>query len=1062
MGAGSWTSRIGITLAAAGPPLLAIGVWRSFVSTHPVLAVFVLLCYEAVVAIVRFSGQVAGDLRDLWRQRLVDHIDRAVRRQVSRFGTQYRDYMVASQRFIDQKGLQTVGYYAPQLDDVFVDVSLAFRAPHQVPTGLLASQPTDPADRRSMDEFLDQQIPMVLAVVGAPGSGKTTLLRHTARKICLAGRGRRRTVPILLYLRDHAATIHTDRNVGIPELVGRLLRQAGITEPQGWFEQQLRKGNCVVLLDGLDEVASQLHRTSVAAWVESQVVQHPKNDYVITSRPQGYLSAPIHGTIVLNVLAFTDRQLTTFVHLWYLAVEQHTDEAVGDDVRRRAEESAEDLLDRLNRTPALYELTVNPLLLTMIVNVHRYRGILPGSRSKLYREICSVMLGLRQEAKKLPINLDGDRKETVLRALAYAMMRRRVVDLPRSEVIKEIGPPLRRMSRDLTPDDFMADVASNGLLVERENDLFSFAHLTFQEHLAAMHIRSRHETDVLVQTVGDSWWREVTLLYTAQADADPIVRACLESVTVPALALAFDCTEHDSDLAPELRDYLDNLLESVFNPGTTPEFRRLMAGVLATRHLRRMIRGGAGAGRICPAPITTGLYWLFQQDVPDREPDRLALVAPVANTPVTGVRGDDALTVARWVNDITGTGHTYRLPTEEELHDQATRRALMSASPGDEPLAVWVAPAKDGERPTLWMAPGTTDPRKIDADVVAEHIRQDLTREVTVLARILLVHTIVANRLLHTGLTRIVDLARAPRPMLIREVEVALGRARARSDVVDEFIDRSAELHRALCAALSADEPIDLSSAFDLAHAPRIALTRTHGPAGILEFADLDDMDRANRVLGSLVGDSLELPPTALERLLALDTVQRLDFDQALAAAAAAASSFNEGLALDAYLAFDRSVGIALSYAAARSLAVADTLDGWFRQFTREFLNFAWHRHVQHEHFVVSPDLLAEKIDHAWNIAQHVTEMANDMWTQQVIGNLRDVAPPVANRREPVTAENAGTIRILALCLAAEADVHGARALGDELREIVAGVTLLERRATGHAAPSETIILATS
>ena len=38
---------------------------------------------------------------------------------------------------------------------------------------------------------------------------------------------------------------------------------------------------------------------------------------------------------------------------------------------------------RLKQAPALYDLTVNPLLLTMIANVHRYRGTLPGSMRAL-------------------------------------------------------------------------------------------------------------------------------------------------------------------------------------------------------------------------------------------------------------------------------------------------------------------------------------------------------------------------------------------------------------------------------------------------------------------------------------------------------------------------------------------------------------------------------------------------------------------------------------------------------------------------------------------------------
>ncbi|MGH3801048.1 MAG: hypothetical protein ACRDTD_13090, partial [Pseudonocardiaceae bacterium] len=62
--------------------------------------------------------------------------------------------------------------------------------------------------------------------------------------------------------------------------------------------------------------------------------------------------------------------------------------------------------------------------------------------------------------------------------------------------------------------------------------------------------------------------------------------------------------------------------------------------------------------------------------------------------------------------------------------------------------------------------------------------------------------------------------------------------------------------------------------------------------------------------------------------------------------------------------------------------------------------------------------------------------------------------------QQPLTTETATTIRLTALCLAAEADAREASQLGDTFREIAAGVTLLQRRAAGQAVPTETIMLA--
>ena len=258
----------------------------------------------------------------------------------------YRGFVLAGLRFIDLKGLATVGPFTPKLDEVFVDVSLASRPPHLVQAGLLADLPADVNERRALREFLDGPEPVVLAVVGAPGSGKTTLLRHTARQVCLRrrdrphrcifptksnaawGRFRGRRLPILLYLRDHVAAIVADPRVALADLLRGTLGGLRAAEPEGWFEQRLRGGECVVLLDGLDEVARQEDRTKVAAWAERQIRQYPGNDYVITSRPHGYRTAGIDGAAVLEVRGFTAEQVARFVRGWYLAVERHS---TGDD-----------------------------------------------------------------------------------------------------------------------------------------------------------------------------------------------------------------------------------------------------------------------------------------------------------------------------------------------------------------------------------------------------------------------------------------------------------------------------------------------------------------------------------------------------------------------------------------------------------------------------------------------------------------------------------------------------------------------------------------------------------
>ena len=75
----------------------------------------------------------------------------------------------------------------------------------------------------------------------------------------------------------------------------------------------------MILLDGLDKVARQEDRGTVAAWVERQISSYPGNHFVITSRPHGFPGPVIAHADVLAVRPFTAEQVQQFLNRWYLA-----------------------------------------------------------------------------------------------------------------------------------------------------------------------------------------------------------------------------------------------------------------------------------------------------------------------------------------------------------------------------------------------------------------------------------------------------------------------------------------------------------------------------------------------------------------------------------------------------------------------------------------------------------------------------------------------------------------------------------------------------------------------
>lgn len=419
-----------------------------------------------------------------------------------------------------------------------------------------------------------------LAILGAPGSGKTTLLRHLT--LAYASRDRAslhpkapRFVPVLLYLRDVYLDIVADP---APMLVELILRQVQrlhpsdpLQPPPDWFAARLRRHQCLILLDGLDEVADEGQRRQVSQWVDAQMAAYPDTPFILTSRPFGYQSAKWQQPMmVLAVKPFTLKQLRQFVRNWYLQTEIIS--RAGEDdlgVQTEAQEQADDLIRRIVETPTIAAMATNPLLLTMIATVHRRGSALPGKRVELYKEICQVLLEKRQRAKKLPIALSASQIQAVLQSLALAMMMCNTRKFNLSQSDRLIQAKLSSVSATaIKSEEFLKQVKDiSGLFIAKEQEgVYEFAHLSFQEYLAAVEIKESNREKLLIEVMGKpeklSWWAETIRLYAAQSDATNLIRTALKQTAVPALALAYDCLEEGKSVEPGVRQQLEEVLEA--------------------------------------------------------------------------------------------------------------------------------------------------------------------------------------------------------------------------------------------------------------------------------------------------------------------------------------------------------------------------------------------------------------------------------------------------------------------------------------------------------------------
>jgi formylglycine-generating enzyme required for sulfatase activity len=374
-----------------------------------------------------------------------------------------------------------------------------------------------------------------IAFLGKPGSGKTTLLRYIGRS-CLETlpdvKSTGGLIPMFFWVR------HVERSgakIQQPDDLWKYFYQycndqLDLALPGGFFETQAQEGKLLVLVDGLDEVASSARREMLASVVQRFANSlSRRNRVAITSRPAGYRQELLPDFRHLEILDFGEPEIRKFLGLWY---------AVREPNPKEAESRAAELWEALKNS-GIRDMAGNPLILTLIALIHQVETKLPDGRALLYDKCTECLLDLWRA--KLPVapELAQFTLHNKRRALSRAAYQAQV-EAP-AEATKDgaagllmdehwllkqfesfIGteyPGLERghIAKVLLDALRMRD----GVLTEQQTGRFGFLHKTFQEYFAAWHIVDSVDgvddaLGYIEKHIGNPYWRETLVLAVAQ------------------------------------------------------------------------------------------------------------------------------------------------------------------------------------------------------------------------------------------------------------------------------------------------------------------------------------------------------------------------------------------------------------------------------------------------------------------------------------------------------------------------------------------------------------------
>lgn len=475
----------------------------------------------------------------------------------------YRQWVENQHRYLAITGLRTRQPVDVELEKVFVKLSVDPRplareavSGEQLTKGMVDGERLPAEFARSTRHARPDDAPVPvgealqrisdsgargLVVLGGPGTGKTTMMKWLALTYAQNRQGERlddkkERLPIYLALRDVARLVKPGP---LHEVVAHANQERECQLSPEFYRGRLAEGRCIVLLDGLDEVADAEGRKRVAQWVQTRCDGLRGNPFVVTCRPAGFREDYLPpGFLRADVLAFTDDDVRDFARNWCVAVEMSS-RPDDPDAEAAGKRAAADLVAAVGSNPGVKALAVTPLMLAIIALVHRFRARLPDRRVDLYAECVEVLLGHWDEAKDLLVDIPARKSLQVLQPLALWMHQlgpvedtdeeNQLREAKREDIESVIAPHLQAIG--LTEADagrFLDSVRDrSGLLVERGPDVFGFQHQTFQEYLAAKEIRDRRQFDLLAQAFGEGYWREVSLLCAGIGNATDLVEAIL-------------------------------------------------------------------------------------------------------------------------------------------------------------------------------------------------------------------------------------------------------------------------------------------------------------------------------------------------------------------------------------------------------------------------------------------------------------------------------------------------------------------------------------------------------
>lgn len=327
---------------------------------------------------------------------------------------------------------------------------------------------------------------------GQSGSGKSMLLKYIAFSYAKGHFKNNdkwndvfsdQPIPVLLELRRL-----NDSDKTLQQHFVDALNRDGFSNGERFIEHNLQQGKLMLLLDGLDEVNSNI-LWRVIRDIKDLLDKNPKCSVIITCRTAVYkdefateLTNAGAAVEMLTIANFNEKQIRSFLNLW------QRDMPPGKTINN---------LTNTLLSKSTLELAQRPLILAIIAYLYTYKDLtLAHSITEFYRTSTDILLdGWYSEGNQFLL----EDKKLILQKLAlFYQQQQSPYRLDSQKILKYLRDVIRKFEIDLEPSQaksLLEEIINrSGLMMDTDNGTsYQFVHRSFQEFFVAEALQEQEE-----------------------------------------------------------------------------------------------------------------------------------------------------------------------------------------------------------------------------------------------------------------------------------------------------------------------------------------------------------------------------------------------------------------------------------------------------------------------------------------------------------------------------------------------------------------------------------------